>query len=293
MAAEGLAEPAIAAGGPALVGLRDDGARRRKRVPAKPPGRLVEDDAGLVRRQRRQRILALARRLEPIATLDLLALQIAGPAGHAKLVLGAVVIGLKLGVAHWPVGEGGVLRDHLGAVALDRLGAGAEIILVQPPGHRAVMHGAAAGLVAVVLHRDRVGARIRVRPPGDRLALDVGPQVLAREVAQLILWCEVLGRKPRPALEPDHLHAGLAKLSRQHATGCADSDNDDIRFVGRHDVLPNHCLLIVLVRSTAELASSAAVVRRNARSACRDSSCICSRSRRRSCRRAPGSSVSG
>src|SRR5262249_57909274 len=99
MAAERLAETAIAAGGPTVIGLRDDRARRRKRVPAKLPGCFVKDDARLIRRQRRQRVFAFARRLEHIAAFDLLSLQIAGPAGHAELVFGAVVIGLKLGVA--------------------------------------------------------------------------------------------------------------------------------------------------------------------------------------------------
>src|SRR5262245_19024816 len=141
MAAECLAKAAIAAGGPAVVRLRDDRARRRKRMPAQLPGRFVKNDSGLVGRQRRQRILTLARRLEHIAALDLLALQVAGPAGDSELVLGAIVIGLELGVAHWPVGERGVLRDRLGAVALDRLGAGAKIILMQPPGHRTIVDG--------------------------------------------------------------------------------------------------------------------------------------------------------
>src|SRR5262245_11980401 len=126
MAAKGLAEAAIAAAGPAVIGLRDDCARRRKRVPAKLLGCLVEYDSGLIRRERRQRVLALARRLEHIATIDLLALQIAGPARHAELVFGAVVVGLKLGVARGPVGERGVLWNGLGAVPLDRLGPGAN-----------------------------------------------------------------------------------------------------------------------------------------------------------------------
>jgi hypothetical protein len=96
------------------------------------------------------------------------------------------------------------------------------------------MHRAAAGLVAVVLHRDRRRARIAVRPPGDGLALDVRPQIHALEVAQLVVRVEVLGGQARTALEPDHLHAGLAELGCENAAGRAHADDDDIGFFGGH-----------------------------------------------------------
>ena len=50
----------------------------------------LEIGAGLIDLQRRQRIIAAARRLEDIAAVNLLALQIAGLAGDAEFVLGAV-----------------------------------------------------------------------------------------------------------------------------------------------------------------------------------------------------------
>ena len=59
----------------------------------------VEQGGRALNRERRQRIIALARRLEWVAALDLAALQIAGLARHAKLVFGAVVIGLEIGIA--------------------------------------------------------------------------------------------------------------------------------------------------------------------------------------------------
>ena len=189
--------------------------------------------AGLIHLQRRQRIFALARRFERIAAGNFLALQVAGLAGDAELVFGAVVERLEVGIAERPIGERGILRDDGRPVALDGLRAGAEIVLVQAPRERAVVHGAAARLVAVVLVRGRVGARSCIGPPGDGRALDVGAQVLALEVAQLV-ELEVRGLEARAALEPDHLHAGLAELGRQHAAGGAHADDDHISLFGRH-----------------------------------------------------------
>jgi hypothetical protein len=203
-------------------------------VIAELAGRGVEQDLGLVRKQRWQRKLAAARRLEHVAAVDLLALQVAGLAGDPELVFGAIVVGLEIGVAQRPIRQRGILRDRRGAIALDRLRAGAEVVLVHAPRHRAVVHRAAARLVAVILHRDRRRACIAVRPPGDGLALDVRPQILALEVAQLVVRVEVLRREARAALEPDHLHASLAELGRENAARRAHADDDDIGFFGGH-----------------------------------------------------------
>jgi len=59
----------------------------------------VEQGGRALHHERRQRIIALARRLERVAALDLAALQIAGLARYAKLVFGAIVMGLKIGIA--------------------------------------------------------------------------------------------------------------------------------------------------------------------------------------------------
>src|SRR5262249_39622128 len=132
----------------------------------------------------------------------------------------------------------GIFRDRLGAVAGDGVRPRAEIVLVHAPRYGPVVNSAAAGLVAVVLHRDRAGAPIRILPPGDRLALDVRPQLLALEVAQLVVRVEVVGGQAGPALEPDHLHPGLAQLGRQNTAGGSHADNDDIGLFGCHGSAP-------------------------------------------------------
>src|SRR5215471_20860558 len=99
---------------------------------------------------------------------------------------------------------------------------------MEPPGDGTIVHRAAARLIAVALGRDRRRPCARIGAPGDRLTLGIRAQVLALEVAQLVLRREVLGAQARAALEPDHLHAGLAELGRENATGSADADDDDI-----------------------------------------------------------------
>ena len=203
MAAVRRAEAAIAAARPPLVGLRDDGARRRERVIAELLGAFLENERRIVDQERRQRELALPRRLEDVAARDLAALQVAGFAGNAEIVFGAVVIRLEIVVAQWPVGDRAVLRDGGCAVALDRLRAGAKIVVMEAPRHRAVMDRAAADLGAVVERRQRHRARAGIGPPGDGLALGVGAQLLALEITQLVLAGEVRGGVTRTALEAD------------------------------------------------------------------------------------------
>ena len=194
----------------------------------------VEVDADLVELERRQRVVALPRRLEDVAAGDLLALQIAGLARHADLILDTLVVGLELGVAQRPVDDRGIFRDCSLAVALDGVRAHPEIVVVEAPGDRTVVHGAAAGLVAIALRRDRGRARFGVRAPGDRLALDVRAQVHALKEAELVLGREVLGCKPRPAFEPDDLEACSGEFDGEDAAGCADADDGDICFLCRH-----------------------------------------------------------
>ena len=78
------------------------------------------------------------------------------------------------------------------------------------------MHGAAPGLVAVVLPHNGDRAAIGVRPPGDGLAFRIGPQIELLEVAQFIMWVEVLGLEARPALEANDFHSRLAELGREN-----------------------------------------------------------------------------
>ena len=99
MAAERLAEAAIGAGGPAVIGLRNNGARCRERMQSELFCAGVEQGGRPLHHEWRQRVIAPARRLERVAALDLVALQITGLARHAKLVFGAIIIGLEIGIA--------------------------------------------------------------------------------------------------------------------------------------------------------------------------------------------------
>src|SRR5258705_11499332 len=109
---------------------------------------------------------------------------------------------------------------------------------MEAPGDGTIVNCAPAGLVAVALSGDRGRTRPGVGPPGDRLTLRVRTQVLALEVAQLVLRRKILGAQPRAALERDHLHAGLAKLGRQNATDGASADDDDIGLFRCHGSSP-------------------------------------------------------
>src|SRR5262249_1671667 len=222
----------------ALVVLRQDRARRRERVIAELPGRRLEVRPHLIHLQRRQRIVAAARRLEHIAAVNLAALQVAGLARPPDLVLRATIERLEPGIAHGPVDDRAILRDGGRAVALDGLRANPEIILVEAPRHGAVVHRAAAGLVAVAETLDPRRPRVRVGPPGDRLTLHVRAQVLALEVAQLVLRSEVRSLEPRAALEPDPLHPGLAGVGGENSAARADADDHDIRLFGCHGSSP-------------------------------------------------------
>jgi len=153
MAAEGLAKAAIGAAGPPVIILREDRAGCGKRVVAELLGGAVKNDARLIVAQWRQRIVTAARRFEHIAAGDLVALDIAGLARHAELIFGAVVVGLQIGVAQWPVDERGIRGNCRCPVALDRMRARAEIVFVQAPRDCAVMDGSAACLIAVSQRR--------------------------------------------------------------------------------------------------------------------------------------------
>ena len=214
---------------------------------AKLAGPGCEDDARLIRHQRRQRILAAARRFERVAAFDLAALQIARLAGHAELVFGAIVERLQIRVGQRPVDERRILRDRRRSVAINGLRPRAEIVLVKAPGDCAVVHGTAARLVAVIENRERIRARLRVRPPGDRLALRVRAQVLSLEVAQFIERAEVRSGQARPALQPNNLHACFAQLGRENPPCGAHTDDDDIGFFGGHrSCLPRRALTLRL-----------------------------------------------
>src|SRR6266446_6164421 len=70
---------------------------------------LLQGGAGHAYRQRLIGVFVLARPLEHVAAVDLLAAQIAGLAGNAEQFLEAIVVGLKL-----IIGDRKILDRHLG-----------------------------------------------------------------------------------------------------------------------------------------------------------------------------------
>src|SRR5262249_3070943 len=101
LAAEALAVTAIFARAQRYafrigVGGAHVGSRRPERVISQFACGLLHDGAGHAHGQRFVGILVLARPLEHVAAIDLLAAQIAGLAGHAEQLLEAIVVGLKL-----------------------------------------------------------------------------------------------------------------------------------------------------------------------------------------------------
>lgn len=133
MAAKRLAEAAVGTRRPPLIRPRDDRARRRERAIPQLARGSVEDGARLIHDERRQRILAAARRFERVAAVDLLPLQISRLARHAECVFGAIVKRLEIAVRHRPIDQRRIGRNRRRAVALDRLRARAEVVVVKTP----------------------------------------------------------------------------------------------------------------------------------------------------------------
>src|SRR2546428_3954335 len=122
LAAEALAVAAILAGAEARavgvgVGARGIGAGARKRAIAVGERRRPEHLLREQRRERRQRIVALARRLERIAAGLYLPAKVARLARDGRGVLELVVVRLELAVGDAPVLDRPVLGDVLLAVA--------------------------------------------------------------------------------------------------------------------------------------------------------------------------------
>ena len=71
------------------------------------------------------------------------------------------------------------------------------------------------------------------------MRLGIGAQVLALEIAQLVMRLEIGGLQLRPAFEPDDFHAGFAEFGRENAAGGADADDHNIGFLGCHGFSPS------------------------------------------------------
>src|SRR5208283_4400394 len=94
VAAAAVAEAVILAAGALVIGRRVDRRRAWEGVPADPARSAGHAFGELGAAQRRHRIAALARALEDVAAAIDDAVDIAGLAGHADLVLDLVVIEL-------------------------------------------------------------------------------------------------------------------------------------------------------------------------------------------------------
>src|SRR5580692_4533437 len=116
------------------VGLRGVRRRPRERMIAGIARCIGEHFARQDRRQRRQRIVAGARRLERIAAGLDLAAEIAGLAGDRRGIFELVVIGLELGVADAPVLDRHVVGQEFLAVAFFVVGADLEFHVGPAPG---------------------------------------------------------------------------------------------------------------------------------------------------------------
>ena len=73
-----------------MVGAGEDRSRRRKRVIAKFARARLEQYARLIGRERRKRIFAATRRLENVAAVNFVALQVACFSRDPEFVLGAI-----------------------------------------------------------------------------------------------------------------------------------------------------------------------------------------------------------
>src|SRR5262249_30290054 len=130
------------------VGLADRAGGLRKRMIAELPGGLGVHQRRLGHLHRRRRILVAAWTLEYVAAVDLLAAQIAGPAGDAAQLVEPIVAGLELVIGHRPVLDRHVLGDGLGAVPVDDMAAGEMVARQVAPMLAAPVVGGAADAVA-------------------------------------------------------------------------------------------------------------------------------------------------
>ena len=212
--------------------------------------RLGEHLARQDRRERRQRIIARARRLERVAAALDLAIYVAGLARHRRSVFELVVIRLELGVGDAPILDGHVGRDEALAVALLVEAADLELHVGPTPGVAAPVHGRAA---------DDLAGQERAEPPHrqrflrgivahrERVARGVLHEVVTHHVAQLVAdighRIVLVGAAHRAALERDHLQPGLGQFLREDAAGPAQPDDDGVDFFqfGRHVVLLSSC----------------------------------------------------
>ena len=217
------------------IGLRGISRRPRERMIAGIARRVGEHFARQNRRQRRQWIVAYARRFERIAAGLELPADIARLAGDRRGIFKLVVIGFELGVSNAPVLDRHVVGDEFLAVALFVIGANLEFHVGPAPGVTAPVHAGATHHLAgqeraEPAHRQRL--LLRIVAYGDGVTRGVLHQVVAHDIAQLVAdigqRIVVLARTRGAAFKGDHLQAGFRQFLGENAAGPAQPNDDDI-----------------------------------------------------------------
>jgi hypothetical protein len=217
------------------IGLRGVRRRPRERMIAGIARCIGEHFTRQNRRQRRQRIVAGARRLERIAACLDPATDIAGLAGDRRGIFELVVIGLELGVADAPVLDRHVVGDELLAIAVLIIGADLEFHVGPAPGVAAPVHAGTADDFTgqerpEPAHRQRL--LLRIVAHGDGVARGVLHQIVSHDITQLVAdigqRIVALARTRRAALKGYDFQAGFSEFLGKNPAGPAEPNNDDI-----------------------------------------------------------------
>ena len=238
-----LQKPWYVQPGRCVVGFRVDCCRPREGMPAELSCGRGHPIGELGAAQGRHWIRAPARPLEDVAARVDGAIDVAGLARNADLVLDLVIIGLEFVQAERPVLHGRSFGNPAGAVAAARLAHDLEVPWIEPPALRPIVQRGAADCIHHGVDRQprRIGRRC-IRPMGRDLAVRLLRRLrpAAKIVAQLI-GSKIAWRKPGASLEADHLEPRLRERQRGDPADSAEPDDNDIRLpkVGGHDRLPS------------------------------------------------------
>src|SRR6202022_753916 len=197
--------------------------------------------------QRRQWIVAYARRFERIAAGLELPADIAGLAGDRRGIFKLVVIGFELGVSNAPVLDRHVVGDEFLAVALFVIGANFEFQFGPAPGGPAPVPAGAppppAGQErAEPAHRQRL--LLRIVAYGDGVTRGVLHQIVSHDITQLVAdigqRMVALAGTRGAALKCYDLKASLSQFLGKNPAGPAEPNDDDIDFseFGGHGAPP-------------------------------------------------------
>jgi hypothetical protein len=216
-AAVAIAEAAVDAGRPAVVGLRQDRVGLRVRGEPELLRRPLEQHAGRLHGHGRARIVPRSRRIP-------------GPRepGQADLPVDAGVVGLELLVGDGPVGEVGAGDRPEDAGLLEVDGA-------QTPEIAGEVHAAAADVVRVAepAAGDELRLLVLAAPERLRMALPGSPHETLVLVDVPFVVAEVPVLQVGALLEHDHREAGAGQLPGHDAAGCPGPDDHEVHFLAR------------------------------------------------------------